>query len=146
MKNLICLSSAALLTAFFASCAVSTPDSRINARPAAFEKLSEKQKNLVSRGEIAEGMTKEAVTLAWGTPSRAVEGLRKGKSMERWDYQGTRPVVTNHFFGGYRTGFFGEYRYCGVGGGFGPTVAYVPYRKSSVWFVDGRVDEWERTK
>ncbi|MGJ8642843.1 MAG: hypothetical protein ACSHX9_05505 [Luteolibacter sp.] len=145
MKNLLFVVSAAVVALAFASCAPhSTPQSRIVSRTADYDSLSEKHKELVRRGEITEGMSKEAVSLAWGSPDGRVEGLRNGKEMERWDYQGTRSVVTNNFFGGYRTGFGHGYRYSGFGGGFGPTINYVPYRKASVWFVRGRVDEWER--
>ncbi|MDP4623566.1 MAG: hypothetical protein NWT08_00370 [Akkermansiaceae bacterium] len=147
MKNPLLLVSAVVVALAFVSCATSsTPEQRIASRSAAYEKLSQKHKDLVSRGEISEGMSKEAVSLAWGSPDGTVEGLRNGKEMERWDYQGTRSVVTNNFFGGYRTGYGYGYRYSGFGGGFGPTISYVPYRKASVWFVRGRVDEWERSQ
>jgi len=138
-----CALAAALLTV---SCAPSTPESRIYARPQAFEALGLKHQELVRRGEIEKGMGKDAVALAWGNPSGTVEGLRNGKNMERWDYQGQRPVVTNSFFGGYRSGYYGGYGYSGVGGGFGPQITYVPYRRSVVWFVAGRVDEWESVR
>ena len=128
------------------SCAPSTPENRISERPQAFQRLSEREKDLVSRGEIAKGMEMDAVSIAWGEPANRVEGLRDGRRMERWDYEGSRAVVTNHFFGGYRTGYYGPYGYSGFGGGFGPEITYVPYRKSTVWFVGGRVDEWERMK
>jgi len=128
------------------SCAPSTPENRISERPQAFQRLSEREKDLVSRGEIAKGMEMDAVSIAWGEPANRVEGLRGGRRMERWDYEGSRAVVTNHFFGGYRTGYYGPYGYSGFGGGFGPEITYVPYRKSTVWFVGGRVDEWERMK
>lgn len=138
-----CAAAAALWTV---SCAPSTPESRIYESPAAFEALSAKHKDLVKRGEIAKGMGKDAVALAWGSPSGTVDGFRNGRNMERWEYQGQRPVVTNNFFGGYRTGYYGGYRYSGLGGGFGPQVTYVPYRKNVVWFVGGRVDEWESVR
>lgn len=142
MKTTFLCACAAVAALFTVSCAPSTPESRIDQRPAAFERLSTKHKELVRRGEIAKGMDKEAVSLAWGDPSGKVDGLRNGKSMERWEYQGQKPVVTNNFFGGYQTG----YRYSGLGGGFGPQITYVPYRKSVVWFVKGRVDEWESVR
>ncbi len=135
--------AAALLAA---SCSPTTPAARIAARPMAFEKLSDKHKELVQRGEIAKGMDMSAVTLAWGEPSSRVEGVKGTRRTERWEYNGSRPVVTNSFFGGYGYGRYGPYRYTGVGAGFGPEVAYVPYRKSAVWFIDGRVDEWERAR
>lgn len=115
-------------------------------RPAAYERLSDREKELVRNGEIAKGMDKEAVALAWGSPSGRVDGLRNGKPMELWDYQGTKPVVTHNFYGGYGRGGYGHYRYSGFGAGFGPDISYLPYRKASVWFLHGRVDEWERVR
>lgn len=144
MKKLIPAASAVFVAVFAVSCAPQTPAYRISERPQVFERLSEKQKQLVIHGEIAKGMGMDAVALAWGSPSDEVEGLRDGKRMERWDYNGTKPVVTHSFFGGYGYGAYGPYRYSGLGGGFGPEVTYVPYRKSSVWFINGRVNEWER--
>lgn len=89
-------------------------------------------------------MSKDAVALAWGSPSVLVEGLKNGKMIERWDYNGQKSVITNNVFGGYDTGYLGPYRYSGLRGGLGPEVTYIPYRKASVWFVNEKVDEWER--
>lgn len=146
MRNPILLSCVALAALFFVSCAPSTPQTRIAQRPETFQALSVKHQELVSQGEIAKGMPKDAVAIAWGSPDGRVEGLRDGKAMERWDYNGTRSVVTNDFYGGYRSGYYGPYRYSGAGFGFGPQMTYIPYRKSSVWFVGGKVNEWERMR
>jgi hypothetical protein len=140
---IVCLLYAALAAV---SCSPSTPAARIAERPLAFDKLSDKHKELVQRGEIARGMDMSAVALAWGDPARRVEGIKGTRRTERWEYDGARPVVTNHFFGGYGFGRYGPYRYSGVGAGFGPEVVYVPYRKSTVWFISGKVDSWERLK
>lgn len=128
------------------SCTPSTPSARIAERPLAFEKLSETHKELVQRGDIAKGMGMSAVALAWGEPARRVEGIKGSRRTERWEYDGARPVVTNHFYGGYGFGRYGPYRYSGVGAGFGPEVTYIPYRKSTVWFIGGKVDKWERVR
>lgn len=146
MKRFQLILCSGFVAMFAVSCAPSTPAYRISQRPATFEKLSEKEKELVSRGEIAKGMDKSAVDLAWGRPSASVEGIRGDKRMERWEYNGSKPVVTNSFFGGYGYGNYGPYRYSGIGAGFGPEVTYIPYRKSTVWFLEGRVDEWERVR
>ena len=151
----------AVVAASLASCvAPSTPDQRIAARPLVYDKLSNKEKDSVKLGQLIEGMSKDGVSLAWGSPSNRVIGLREGKDMERWDYSGSRPIVSNSFYGGFGSGRFGRfgrggfgrggYGYGGYGGygggfgGFGQTVTYVPVRSGSVWFVDGRVNEWER--
>lgn len=137
---------AALAAMFAVSCAPSTPAYRISMRPSVYERLSEKDKQLVRYGEIAEGMDQDAVALAWGSPSSRVEGLRSGKRMQRWDYRGSEPVMTAGFFGGYRSGAYGPYRDLGIGAGFAPEVTYLPTHKASVWFIDGRVEEWERVR
>lgn len=135
------------------SCAPTTPQSRIEQNPAAFAALSAKDQNTVRQGMISKGMSRDAVMLAWGQPSARVEGFRDGKASERWDYTGSEPVYTSSMYGGigYYGGYRGRYgRYYGpyvpYGYGFGPTVTYVPYCKSRVWFVNGRVDAWERAR
>ena len=125
------------------SCAPSTPEARIRQRPDVFNRLDAKERELVSRGEIAEGMSKDAVAIAWGSPSSVVDGLRNGKQMERWDYEGSQPVFLS---GGYSQGYYGSYGYSGVGVVLGPQIAYVPYLRSAVWFHRGQVDAWERTR
>jgi hypothetical protein len=146
MKKFVVISCLGLLMGIVSSCVSSTPQTRIKEHPQDYARLSEKHKDLVSRGEIAKGMSKDAVILAWGSPAAYIEGLRSGKLTERWDYMGREAVTRNHFFGGYSSGKYGPYGYSGYGAGFGPEITYVPYRKASVWFVGNRVDEWERER
>ncbi|MFK7851490.1 MAG: hypothetical protein AB8D78_10975 [Akkermansiaceae bacterium] len=145
MKTSICI-FLAIVCGFLSSCVPSTPQSRIQQRPQDFAQLSEKHKELVSQGKIAKGMSKSAVSLAWGSPDSRAEGLRDGKMLDRWDYEGRKPVVTQEFYGGYGRGIYGPYRYSGVGAGFGPQITYLPYRRSSVWFHKGSVDAWENLR
>jgi hypothetical protein len=146
MRKTFLILCSGFVAMFAVSCAPSTPAYRISERPLVFEKLNAKEQELVKRGEIAIGMDKSAVALAWGSPSSTVEGLKGNKRMERWEYIGSKPVMTNNFFGGYRYGGYGPYRYSGFGAGFGPEVTYIPYRKASVLFLNDRVDEWQRTR
>lgn len=147
MKRLF---SAALTALVFASCAPSTPDARIAAQPAIFDRLPAKHREMVRQGRIDKGMTTDAVYLAWGRPSREYEGSENGAATLRWDYAGSTPVYTNHFYGGYGYGYgygrYGRYRYPYYGYGFGPEVTYVPYRRASVLFRNGRVTSWERSR
>lgn len=150
MKRLLCLFFGGWV---MVSCAPSTPQARIEQNPAAFAALSEKDRDLVRQGTIAKGMRQEAVLLAWGQPSVRVEGFRNGKASERWDYTASEPVYTNSFYGGYGYGYgrpYGRYRggYApyAYGYGFGPSVTYLPYCQSRVWFVSGRVDSWEKLR
>jgi len=150
MKNLMIIAVASL---FHFSCAPSTPQTRIEQNPAAFAKLGKKHQELVSQGQITDGMNQEAVILAWGSPDQRFQGSQNSKATERWDYVGSRPVYTNQFYGGYgygsdgRCGRYGRRGYSDFGYlGFGPEVTYVPYRVGSVWFRNNRVDSWERVR
>ena len=139
------------------SCVPSTPQARIQENPRKFTALSAKQRSLIEQGQICRGMSFDAVYLAWGSPSGSFQGSQDGKNTERWDYAGSRPVQTTAFYGSYGYGGYGRYGYRGYGPygrhggpivdfGFEPQVAYIPYRVASVWFIDQRVDSWERAK
>jgi hypothetical protein len=144
---------AALSAVILASCVPSTPESRIAAQPAMFEGLPAKQKELVRQGHIDKGMGTDAVYLAWGKASREYDGSEGGAATLRWDYNGSMPVYSDNAFGSYgygwgygygRYGRYGAYPYYGVG--WGPEVTYVPYRRASVLFHNGKVFSWERVR
>jgi len=128
-----------------AGCA-SPLERRLVNNPQLYTQLTNNDKLLVNTGRIREGMTREAVFLSWGRADRVAAGRENGRSVEKWTYLGTQPVYTSSIgiglgFGpGY--GRFGR-GYCGAWdpfwGGFGPTVAYVPYQAASVEFRNGRV-------
>lgn len=143
-------SIALLLVVVICSCVPSTPQARIEKNPEKFAALPASQQSQVQRGEIARGMSPDAVELAWGPPSRRLEGSQHGKPMDRWDYTDTRPIYVNTFYGGYGYGpygAYGPYNNFGYSGfGLGPEVAYIPYQVASVRFTDGRVDSWERVR
>jgi len=126
------------------SCAPSTPQARIQREPEKFAALSENHKNLVQQGQIGRGMPADAVYLAWGRPSNVFLGSKNQKTTERWDYAGSRPIYFTGFYGAY--GPYGYSPSLGFGSGFGPDVAYIPHRLASVWFLNNRVDSWERAK
>lgn len=147
MKKIVTTLLAGLV---FASCAPSTPQARIAKSPEKFAALGSKEQALVQKGEISRGMSPDAVTLAWGFPNQRFEGSKDSKRTERWDYTTLRPVYTNHFgglgygYGGY--GPYGRYGYSSLGYAMGPEVAYIPDRVASVWFVNHRVESWERLR
>lgn len=143
---------AALSVLIFASCAPSTPAARIAAQPAMFESLPGKQKDLVRQGQIAKGMGTDAVYLAWGRASRVYDGSDGGNATLRWDYNASTAIPSNSY------GYFGPYGWgYGYGAGWrygrypypyfaGPDATYVPYRKATVLFREGRVDSWEKIR
>lgn len=141
---------AALGAMILASCAPSTPASRIAARPPMFERLPARHQDLVEQGKIDKGMSTDAVYIAWGNASRVYEGNEGGKPTLRWDYGGSAPVYSNGYFGsyGWGGGRFGPYGYYPYGEqiGFGTSIQYVPYRKATVLFENGRVASWEKLR
>jgi hypothetical protein len=141
---MICAAACACLLA--ASCAPSTPLARIQREPGKFEALPVEQRALVEQGRIGRGMTHDAVYLAWGAPSGVLQGWSGGRETERWDYNGTRAVHFTGFYGAFG-GYSGPYRRYGYSDfGIGPETVFIPYRVASVWFVNGRVDAWERLR
>ena len=110
---------------------------------AMFDKLPEAHKKLVVRGAIVEGMSRDAVFLAWGRPSRVSRGSRDGGTFERWIYTHYEPVWTHNSSIGLGYGY-GRYG-CRYGGLYndGPSVTYIPYNAAKVEFVSGRVKAWE---
>jgi hypothetical protein len=146
MNLLPLLTGAAAL--LFCSCVPNTPEQRIVKNIAVYTSLPAKHQELVKRGELARGMSPEAVFIAWGKPTERYQGLNGGESTERWDYTRNRPVYTNQVGFGFGQGF-GFGRGCGYGGGFNslfisPEVTYIPQRSASVLFKKNKVDAWER--
>ena len=135
-----------LLACFLCSCAVQTPQTRIERNHSLYESLSGDQQVLVQQGQIAEAMPSAGVYLAWGKPAVKSQGFREGKSFQRWDYTALQPHVSNHFSYGYGGGYpYGRRGRYGSRSnfGFGQSVDYVPYRSRSVLFRNDRVSSWE---
>src|SRR5882724_4019665 len=67
-----------------ASC--STTETRISGHPEIFQSLSPRDQALVRDGKIREGMSQDAVWLAWGTPDQKGVGTARGRAVETWIY------------------------------------------------------------
>ncbi|MES2922627.1 MAG: hypothetical protein V4819_13830 [Verrucomicrobiota bacterium] len=135
----------------FSACAPSSPQARIAKNPEKFAALGKRDQELVQQGQLGSGMSPDAVMLAWGVPDQIYEGSKDSKPAGRWDYLGSRPIYPSTYFGGfgYGLGGYGPYGrggYYGAGFAVGPDLAYVPYRVASVWFVNHRVESWERIR
>ena len=142
MKRILMTLAAGAATLLLANCTVGTPQARIEGNYALYESLPEKHRELVSQGRIDKGMSKSAVYLALGDPSRKVRGFRDDAHFERWDYTRLQPRYYHSFHSFYGSGWGCGRGYHGYG--FAPTVEYVPYRSSSVIFKRDVVDSWER--
>jgi hypothetical protein len=136
-----------LLAIGLSSCAAPI-ERRIASNPEIYTKLSENDKILVSQGRLREGMTKEAVFLAWGRPDRVGHGRAQGSAIERWTYVAQRPIYTHsvglgigmgHGYGRYGYGYGGVWDPFWMGG---PSVAYIPYPAATVDFRNSRVSSF----
>lgn len=129
-------------------------ENRIQKNPQLYGKLSSKDQERVRRGDIREGMTEEAVFLAWGRPDRVLSGSRGGRATEKWAYFDSRPVTTFSYNIG--PGIHPFYTRYGVhprfGYGYGPSwgyssgVDFVQQISKQVEFRNGRVTAWERRR
>ncbi|MFZ2277388.1 MAG: hypothetical protein WAW39_06300 [Prosthecobacter sp.] len=144
----------------FVQCS-STPSTRIEKNPQMFSKLSAKDRQLVTHGLIREGMTRDAVFLAWGRPDAVSVGINRGRESETWTYEGQRPVRSMNMNMGFGYGYggfgYGGFGYGGLGGfgpfgyggypmwGSGTSVTYIPYTAGTADFVNGRVVSWKST-
>jgi len=144
-----------------------TPESRISQNRDLYNSLPPSQQQLVAQGQIAPGMSANAVWLAWGGPEQKVHGYARGHATETWIYYTT---TTAYGYGGYGYGpyGYGPWGYPGFWGAGGvfrthhgrrfvvfgdpfydpfyysyipPTVQY-PYK--TVTFVNGRVVGYQR--
>jgi hypothetical protein len=140
MKSPILLVSAFIL----ASCAAPV-ERRITQNPVMYEGLTSPQKVDVRSGKVREGMSKDAVFLAWGRPTRIHTGMKDGKALERWNYTNYEPTYNTSI--GFGTGFLGWGRdngpcFWGINDPFyfgGYNMNYVPVEGKSVEFLDGKV-------
>lgn len=147
-----------LLALTFVGCqSRSAMEKRIDKNPALFGRLSQSEKDLVLNGEITEGMSRDAVFLAWGRPDMVRSGSREGTGKERWGYFDNAPMHTTSIgigVGSYgRSPFYSDfgmhprfgYGY-GPGWGYGHDVDFLPYLEKSAEFENDRVVAWERRR
>ncbi len=124
-----------------ASCG-SSIENRISRYPEKFARLPSEHQNLVRQGRIKEGMNKDAVYLAWGTPGSVRMGSEGGQSYESWRFVGHYPVWTDTVIIGHGRGYHGGYYYTDIV----PSVGYVPYNAAEVVFKNERVSRWDRQR
>lgn len=140
--------------ALFGSACASRPASekRFETNPEIVAKLPPRERDLVRRGEVAEGMSRDAVFIAWGRPDVVRSGSSDGRGRERWAYLSragghtTSIGISTGGYGGLHTGVGYQH---GPYGGFGyqPYHSYRPHRvERSVEFVNDRVTAWERLR
>ncbi len=158
MKPFLCIFLPALLaTALLSSCNTwSALDRRIDRNPSLFLDLKDSERELVMNGEIKEGMSRDAVYLAWGRPDAVRRGSENGKGHESWAYFDAVAIQRNtvsYGYGGGHSPFYSHfgvhprYGYCsGPGWSFGTEIDYVNQLSRSVKFSNKRVIAWESNR
>lgn len=151
MKSFLPTLLLSLLAVGLAGCeTVTSTERRIAAEPAMFDELSSNHRDLVQQGRVTEGMSKDAVYLAWGRPQETKESSRDGKSRETWVYYGSESVPVRTVGVGVGYGYGDPcYRYGGWGGPFydvGYHYRHRDYVAAKVEFEKGRVVFWERNE
>lgn len=145
---------------FLASCAPTTPVTRIEKHKALYAKQSKKHKELINKGQITEGMNMDGVFLAWGKPDKQHDVYTNNKHTTAWEYTELKPVVSQSIYGsvGFGKRFYRPHRriYGGIGYGrgwgygnhigIGTNVGYVPSVSATVNFKDRKVTSWETRK
>jgi hypothetical protein len=145
--------SVAASALFLAGCA--TVETRISEHPEIYNELSPRDQGLVRQGKIREGMTMNAVWLAWGSPEQKGYGRMNGKSTETWIYRAYYTDYDPYYYGGfgYPYGFGGGGYF--IGGRYGrhfvavydpffdpfffPHYRQYSYPYKTVTFANGRV-------
>lgn len=131
-----------LVALFFISCSQSTPTTRVNKNPIMYDRQPAPHQALIDQGRIQQGMSKEAVFLAWGNAAIKSQGEENGSRFERWIYTRLSPIYLNNFGGYYDRGYGTGHRGCGYG--YDSEIAYVQSMAASVEFKNNQVTRWQR--
>lgn len=110
-----------------ASC--STPGSRISERPEVYNALSPTDQALVRDGKIREGMSQDAVYIAWGAPNQRGVGRNRGRNVDTWIYFSTAAgdYYPSPFLYGYGYRYGGSFLHRHRSGRYHRHVYYDPF-------------------
>lgn len=96
-------------------------------------------------GNIASGMSQDAVYFSWGRPARVTSETRKRLQTVRWDYARLKPLTRDpDAYTSYGRAFTHPSYPDQLTSSIRPSRDPIPYRSATVWFIDGKVAEWER--
>jgi hypothetical protein len=107
----------------------STLETRIAEHPDSYNRLSAADKALIAQGRIREGMSQDAVYMAWDAPSERAPGRNRGHVVETWIYYATSAgEYPGPFYYGSRYGYgLGYGYYGGRRGRFHHGLYYSPF-------------------
>lgn len=162
------LGAVALIGLLLSSCSSVNPQTRIDKNPSIYEGLPTKHKELVKQRQLSEGMSKNAVFLAWGKADRETESFVDGKNSSTWYYTTLTPSYRQHISGGIILGsHYNHYPYDHSWHGsryssrrhsrryhrgsllyptIGTSVVYSRSDVASVSFKNGKVVAWQKLR
>jgi hypothetical protein len=116
----------ACLLLVFAGCASSSVQSRKHERAAVYAALPAESKVMVDQGQIAVGMSPDAVYIAWGAPAQILQQENQDGATTTWLYEGGWMEANRYW---YRRSLLYDYQ---------PRT----YVRAEVIFVKNVVQEW----
>ena len=96
---------------FLTSC--ETLENRISQHPDIYQRLSPNDQALVSQGKIRNGMSQDAVWLAWGNAEQKAVGNMRGHPTETWIYVNYATYPYPYYGPRFGYGFVGAFHHAG---------------------------------
>ena len=116
------------IVVLISACSTKTTVSRrIDQNGTLFHQKSYSDKIAITHGNIAPGMSRDAVYLAWGNPNRRTEGVSDGVPYEEWIYKKISPKLN-----------------IDLAIGKGPGLGLKKDTTKTVKFVDGKVSDYQK--
>lgn len=128
------------LLVLLAGCASSTIEKRRAERSAAYAALPAEQRALVDKGDIAVGMSEDAVFIAWGKPDQVLRRGDKNGESTRWLYEGT--ATDTHYYWVAQPVRLANGRTI-LDRRLAPRTEFRDFVAAEIIFRDGKLDSWE---
>ena len=99
-RLILVVSAVVSLLAMLPGCALEDPAARAGQRPG-FQTLPPRERQLALAGEVRDGMSADAVFVAWGKPAQVYRGTANGRPLESWVYLRAAPARPSPDFGNF---------------------------------------------
>lgn len=143
MKKNISIALISMISLALNSCSMKTPLDRIAEYPQLYQTVPASQRSFVQSGEVRNGMSENAVFLAWGAPNTPhVKGQDGKKSFIKWNYSTQVPINSynsgpHYYIDGYNRNRDHQLY-------ANNQTSYIPKIYASVTFTNGKVSSWEK--
>jgi hypothetical protein len=118
-----------------------SPEARISKNSGHFSSLPVREQAAVKKGELLAGMSPQTVRIAWGDPDRVMNSYEAGGKSVRWEYDTSRPVMSNEYYYNGRAAAMSAPQ---MGYSYAPQVVYYRELAAVVIFKDDKVISWSQ--